>query len=90
MLSKLTRGNQVTIPKAIVQRLGLKVGSDYLDVEYLDGIICLKPVDVEERVPAESWERFKKAALKKEKQDVDLTAKQAREFLSRRAKKSNQ
>jgi len=48
MLSKLTRGNQVTMPKSIVERANLKAGKDYLDVEYVKGVIYLKPVDIEE------------------------------------------
>ncbi len=87
MLSKLTRGNQITIPKAIVERMGLKTGLDYLNVEYIHGVIQLKPVDVEERIPKESWEKFKKYALNKEKGDVALSSKEAEGFLARRAKK---
>ena len=50
MLAKLTRGNQLTIPKAIVNKIHLQAGRDYLDVSYLNGVIVLKPVDVEERI----------------------------------------
>lgn len=88
MLSKLTRGNQVTIPKPIIDRIGLKSGKDYLDIEYAHGIIYLKPVEIEERVPKEAWEKFKKIALQEEKGDITLTAKEAEGFLSKRAKKA--
>lgn len=88
MLAKLTRGNQITIPKSIIERLGLKMGKDYVDIEYEDGIVYLKPVDIEDRIPREAWERFKKKTLKKEKGDVTLTAGEAEGFLSKRAKRN--
>lgn len=87
MLSKLTRGNQVTIPKPIAERAGLKVGRDYVDVEYVGGVICLKPVDMEERIPKEDLEKLKNKALVQESGDITLTAKDAPDFLSRRAKR---
>ncbi|HAH20217.1 MAG TPA: hypothetical protein DCL49_04840 [Candidatus Omnitrophica bacterium] len=87
MLSKLTRGNQVTIPKIIAERAGLKVGRDYVDVEYAGGVIYLKPVDIEERIPKEDLEKLRKKALEQESGDITLTAKDAADFLSRRVKK---
>lgn len=87
MLSKLTRGNQITIPKPIAERAGLKVGRDYLDVEYVGGVICLKPVDMEERIPKEDLEKLKNKALVQENGDITLTVKDAADFLSRRAKR---
>jgi AbrB family looped-hinge helix DNA binding protein len=88
MLAKLTRGNQITIPKSIVERLGLKMGKDYVDIEYEDGIVYLRPVDIEDRIPAEAWGKFKKKTLEKEKGDVTLTAREAEGFLARRAKRN--
>ena len=88
MLSKLTRGNQVTIPKSIVERIGLKAGKDYLDVEYTEGKIFLKPVDIEERIPKEVWERFKEKSLEEEKEDITLCDKESEGFLTRRAKRA--
>ncbi len=88
MLAKLTRGNQITIPKVIIERLGLKVGNDYVDIEYENGIVYLKPVDIEERIPSEAWDKFKKKALKKEKGDFTLSAHEAKGFLTKRAKKN--
>ena len=35
MLAKLTRGNQFTIPKLIIQKAQLQAGRDYLDVTKL-------------------------------------------------------
>ncbi len=69
MLAKLTRGNQITIPKDIVLKAHLKQGQDYLDVQYSHGVIHLKPVDVEERIPPEVYEKLIQRAVKKEPGD---------------------
>ncbi len=87
MLTKLTRGNQITIPKPVIEKAHLKAGSDYLEVEYREGIICLRPVEVEERIAPEIFEDFQKQVLKKERGDVVVAAKEGEEFLSRRAKR---
>ncbi len=88
MLTKLTRGNQITIPKHIIEKAHLKKGDDYLEVEYRDGIIYLKPVDVEERISPEIFEKFQKQIVKKEPGDVLAEGDAGREFLSKRAKKA--
>ena len=87
MLAKVTRGNQVTIPKEIVLKLHIKDGDDYVDISLANGAIIMKPVDVEERIPDEVYERFIKKALKVEPGDVVLTEKQAENFLKKRMKK---
>lgn len=87
MLTKLTRGNQITIPKPIIEKAHLKSGSDYLDVEYREGVIYLKPVEVEERIAPEILEKFQKQMLKKEKEDVLVNEKQAEGYLIKRTKK---
>ena len=87
MLGKLTRGNQLTIPKDIVDRIRLQAGRDYLDVAYLNGVIVLKPVDVEERVPPESYERFLKNVLTIRAGDVVADERTADNVLKRRIKK---
>lgn len=87
MLSKITRGNQVTIPKPIMERIGLKAGIDYVDIEYINGLLYIKPVDIQERIPKEEWEKLKKKALLDEKGDITLSVKEAEGFLARRAKK---
>lgn len=87
MLTKLTRGNQITIPKPIIEKAHLTSGNDYLDVEYREGIIYLKPVEVEERIAPEVFEKFQKQALKKERDDILIDEKEAEGFLSKRAKK---
>ncbi len=87
MLAKLTRGNQLTIPKEIVERIHLQAGRDYLDVAYLNGVIVLKPVDVEERIPPESYEKFLKDVLTIRPGDVVADERTADNVLKRRIKK---
>ena len=87
MLAKLTRGNQLTIPKAIVNRVNLQAGRDYLDVTYLHGMIILKPVDVEDRIPPESYEALLKDAFTSEPGDIVADERTARNVLKRRLKK---
>lgn len=41
MLAKITSKNQITIPKKIMEQLP---GVQYLEMEYRDGVITLKPV----------------------------------------------
>ncbi len=66
MLAKITRGNQITIPKEIIKKAHLKESSPYVDVEYTGGVIYLKPVTVEERIEPEQFEKFQKWALEKD------------------------
>ena len=87
MLAKLTRGNQLTIPKSIVERIRLQAGRDYLEVTYLHGVIILRPVDVEERVPPESYEALLKDAFTVRPGDIVADARTARSVLKRRMKK---
>ena len=87
MLAKLTRGNQLTIPKEIVKQVHLQAGRDYLDVAYLNGVIILKPVDVEERVSPESYEKFLKDALTVRRGDIVADERTADSVLKRRIKK---
>ena len=87
MLAKLTRGNQVTIPKEIIRKAHLKEGNDYMEVEYADGIIHLKPVEVEERIPPEAFERFVRAVQRQEVGDVKTESKETTENIVRRWKK---
>lgn len=87
MLSKITRGSQVTIPKPIMERIGLKAGCDYVDIEYRQGIVYLKPVDIQERIPKEEWEKLKRKALTRERGDITLSTEEAEGFLDRRAKR---
>ena len=86
MLTKLTRGNQITIPKPVIEKAHLKAGSDYLEVEYREGIICLKPVEVEERIAPEIFVKFQKQMLKENRGDVLVD--EGGELLSKRVKKT--
>ena len=87
MLAKLTRGNQLTIPKDIVERVRLQAGRDYLDVSYLHGVIVLKPVDVEERVPPEAYEALLNEAFTVKSGDIVADERTAAQVLKRRMKK---
>lgn len=87
MLTKLTRGNQITIPRPIIEKAHLKSGVDYLQVEYRDGIIYLKPIEVEERIAPETFEKFQKQILKRGKEDVLTDEKGEDDFLSKRLKR---
>ena len=88
MLAKVTRGNQVTIPKEIAKKAHIKNGNDYVDVSYIDGIICMKPVDLEERIPDEAYGRLLKKAFTVEKGDhVFSSFEEASHFLRKLAKK---
>ena len=87
MLAKLTRVNQLTIPKAIVKKVHLQAGRDYLDVAYLNGVILLKPVDLEERVPPESYEALLKDAFAVKPGDIVADERTAGSVLRKRAKK---
>lgn len=87
LLTKLTRGNQVTLPKVIVEKARLKKGEDFFYVEYINGSIILKPIDIEERIPPETFEKFIKGNLKIEKEDVLLKSDKSNKFLENRIKK---
>lgn len=87
MLAKLTRGNQLTIPKDIVDRVRLEAGRDYLDVTYLHGVIILKPVDVEERIPPEAYEALLRDAFTVKPGDIIADERTAGSVLKKRMKK---
>ncbi len=87
MLAKLSRGNQLTIPKEIVDRIRLQAGRDYLEVTYLHGMIILKPVDVEERISPESYEKFLQDVLTIRPGDIVADERTADNVLKRRIKK---
>ncbi len=87
MLAKLTRGNQFTIPKPIVDQAHLQAGRDYLDVVYAGGVIVLKPVDVEERVSPEAYEALLKDAFTPAAGDIVADERSAASVLKKRLKK---
>ena len=88
LLAKVTRGNQITIPKEIVKKAHLKEASEYVEVGYADGQIYLKPVVVEEYISPEEYEKFIDWALKREKGDVSFSSmEEAIGYLKKRSKK---
>lgn len=89
MLAKITRGNQVTIPKAIVEKAHLKDSSPYVEVGYAHGVVYLKPVIVEERISPEQFDRFQEWALSQEKGDLQFDSLgEGIRHLKKRVKKS--
>ena len=87
MLAKLTRGNQFTIPKLVIEQAHLQAGRDYLDVVYSHGVIVLKPVDVEERVAPEAYEALLKDAFTQAAGDIVADERTADSVLKKRLKK---
>jgi bifunctional DNA-binding transcriptional regulator/antitoxin component of YhaV-PrlF toxin-antitoxin module len=89
MLAKITRGNQITIPKEVVKQAHLNESSPYVEVVYMHGVICLKPVTVEECVPPEQFEKFQKWALDKEEGDSSFgSIDEGIQHLKKRVKKN--
>ncbi len=64
MLVKRSRKNQVAIPKSVLERAGLGPEDVYFTVGYEQGAIVLRPVEIEEKVPADAVARFKTRVLK--------------------------
>lgn len=58
MLVKRTRGNQVSLPKKVLEEAGLSEEDRYFDVACNDGIICLRPITVEEKIPDRAYEEL--------------------------------
>lgn len=88
MLVKRTRGNQVSLPRRILEQAGIGEGDRYFDVQYRGGLICLKPVTVEEKIPDHAYEELLRWAGKVEPGDkVFRTGREAVDYLKRIAKK---
>ncbi len=89
MIAKITRGNQITIPKEIVRSANLNESAPYVDVTYSSGVIFLKPVVIEERIQPEQFEKFQNWAIAAEKGDAtyDSISKAASQ-IKKRTKKS--
>jgi len=60
MLAKLTAKNQITIPKDVLSKLP---DTQYFDVEYKDGSIILKPVNVSDTNLEKIREKIKRTGL---------------------------
>ena len=89
MLVKRTRGNQVSLPKRILEQAGVGEQDRYFDVQYRGGLICLKPVTVEEKIPDRAYEELLRWAAKTEPGDKSFrSGREAAAHLKRIAKKS--
>ena len=60
MLAKISSRNQITIPKKLMEQLP---ETKYFNVEYRDGVIVLKPVQVVESDLERIRAKIKKAGL---------------------------
>lgn len=88
MLVKRTRGNQVSLPKRILEQAGIAEDARYFDVEYRGGIICLKPVTVEEQIPDRAYEELLRWARKPEPgRKVFHSGKEAVAYIKKLARK---
>ncbi len=89
MLVKRTRGNQVSIPKRVLAEAGVSEEDRYFDVQYRGGLICLKPVTVEEKIPDRAYEELLRWVSKPERgRKIFHTAKEAVAYAKQLAKKS--
>lgn len=90
MLAKISQKNQLTLPKKIVERLGLaSLGERYVDVEVEGNMAVLKPVivTVEEKFPEDQLEKFHAWAIDHQEDPGFESAEKATEFLKKRMKK---
>lgn len=87
MLAKRTRGNQITIPKEIIRQAGLTDKDAYFDVVCDHGIIQLKPVEIEERIPPQAYEALLQSAFAEESGDETASSRDAEKVLGKRSKK---
>lgn len=87
MLAKRTRANQITIPKEVLRQAGLTDKDLYFDVVCDGGVIQLKPVEIEERIPPQAYAALLDSAFTKERGDVAASSRQAGRVLQKRSKK---
>ena len=71
MLVKRSSKNQISIPKAVLERAGMGTDDIYFEVEYEGGRIVLIPVRMEEKIPREALERFESKVLLTEPGDKE-------------------
>ena len=69
MLVNLKQNSQVTVPKAIIDKLRLKTG-DKLDVILKDGEIRIKPVLIIDRSQAWYWSKEWQDKIKEANEDL--------------------
>ena len=88
MLVKRTRGNQVSIPKRVLEAAGIGSEDRYFDVQYRGGLICLKPVTVVDKIPDRAYEELLRWVRKPEPgRKVFHTGKEAVEYIKKLARK---
>jgi len=88
VLVKRTRGNQVSLPKQVLEEAGLGEGDRYFEVGYRNGVIYLKPVTVEEKIPDRAYEELLRWVRRPEPgRKVFRTGKEAVEYVKRLAQK---
>ena len=88
MLVKRTRGNQVSLPKRVLEQAGVGDEDWYFDVEYRDGLICLRPVTVEEKIPDRAYEELLRWAKTTESGDKAFrSGAEAVDYLKKLGKK---
>jgi bifunctional DNA-binding transcriptional regulator/antitoxin component of YhaV-PrlF toxin-antitoxin module len=90
MIAKISRKNQVTLPKKIVEKLGFFPSEEkYVDFEVHGNTVLMKPVTVtvEEKLSNEQLERFRDWALDHDRDIALDSAEEATEFLKKRMKK---
>jgi hypothetical protein len=89
MLVKRTRGNQVSIPKRILEEAGVGEEDRYFDVICRGGLICFKPVTVEEKIPARAYEELLRWAARPHRgEKVFHSGKEAVAYIKSLVKKS--
>ena len=77
MLVKRSRKNQVALPKAMLEQAGLGPEDVYFSVVYEAGAIILRPVVIEEKIPAEALARFRAKVLKGQPGDRTFSSMEA-------------
>ena len=88
MLVKRTRGNQVSIPKRVLDQAGVAEDDRYFDVEYRSGLICLKPVTVEDKISDRAYEELLRWVRKPEPgRKVFHSGKEAIAYVKKLARK---
>lgn len=88
MLVKRTRGNQVSLPKRILEQAGVSEHDRYFDVQCRGGMICLQVVTIEQKIPGRAYEELLRWAGKTEPGDkVFHDGREAVAYLKRIAKK---
>lgn len=89
MVAKMTIKNQITIPKKILEDMGIfELASQerYFDVKSEGNRIILKPVKIilEEAISSKQMSKFEKWATKRRRGDKEFnTAEEATDFLKK-------